>query len=81
MYTSLCVCTAKSPLSNLQIRFEITEVGTTLQWEFFTTSYDIYFEVYLKKKVAEKTEREVIVSCSFVVISFVCLVLLYIASL
>ena len=45
-------------------------MGTTVQWEFFSTDYDISFEFHLKKKVADKTEKEIIVS---VIIMFVLL--------
>lgn len=43
-------------------KFVVEGVGNTLQWEFFSTDYDIAFGVYLQKTGAEKTEKEAIVS-------------------
>ena len=40
--------------------YEIEQVGSTLQWEFFTTTYDISYEVYIKS--ASKKDRVIIVS-------------------
>jgi hypothetical protein len=40
-----------------QISFVVEEPGSTLQWEFFTTDYDIAFGLYLKTKVTKKAEK------------------------
>jgi hypothetical protein len=34
--------------STHKVNFAVEEVGSTLQWEFFSTDYDISFEVYRK---------------------------------
>ena len=43
-------------------RLEVAEVGSTLQWEFFSTDYDISFGVSLKRTVADRQEKTTIVS-------------------
>ena len=43
-----------------KVIYEIEQVGSTLQWEFFTTTYDISYEVYIKS--ASKKDRVIIVS-------------------
>ena len=48
--------------STHKMTFVVDEVGSTLQWEFFSTDYDIAFGVFLNRKVADKTEKTIIVS-------------------
>lgn len=40
---------------------EVVEVGSTLQWEFFTANYDIAFRIDLKHSVAGKNTKQAIV--------------------
>ena len=51
--------------SSHKVRHEVAEVGCTLQWEFFTTDYDIAFElsVIVKTKSAGKAVATSLVPC------------------
>ncbi len=41
--------------SSHKVRHKVAEIGSTLQWEFFTTDYDIAFELsFVKTEVARK---------------------------
>lgn len=46
--------------STHKVQCEVMEEGSTLQWEFFSTDYDISFGVYLKKKAGADGGKEVI---------------------
>ena len=39
----------------------VEEAGSTLQWEFFSTDYDVSFSMYLKRRVGDKKEKTTIV--------------------
>ena len=48
--------------STHKVQQEVTERGCTLQWEFFSTDYDVSFGVHLKKRAADgRKEKEIIV--------------------
>ena len=47
--------------SSHRVRHEIAEVGSILQWEFFTTDFDIAFELSVVKTEVGGKERHVIV--------------------
>ncbi len=49
--------------SSHKVRHKVAEIGSTLQWEFFTTDYDITFELsFMKTEVARKKDKQIIVS-------------------
>ena len=68
-YLTNCTETSKEDMervvvgrgSSHKVRHQVAEVGCTLQWEFFTTDYDIAFRVSMKKRVRDKEERQTIV--------------------
>ena len=40
-----------------KVRCEVTEVGSTLKWEFFSTDYDIGFSMYMKTKRTQEEKK------------------------
>ncbi len=48
--------------SSHKAHYEVEDVGSTLQWEFFSTGYDISFGLSVKKRNGvDGTEKDVIV--------------------
>jgi hypothetical protein len=52
-----------------KVRLEVSEPGSILKWEYVTIERDITFGVTMKHKVAERTEKRIIVrQAKFIVV-------------
>ena len=70
-YLSNCTETSKEEMervvvgrgSSHKVRHEVAEVGSTLQWEFFTTDYDIAFELSVvgRTEAGGKKNKQIVV--------------------
>ena len=68
-YLSNCTETSREEMervvvgrgSSHKVRHEVAAVGFTLQWEFFTSEYDIAFGVTMNYMAAEKKGKQIIV--------------------